>query len=265
MRLAAIAVAVAACTEVGTDPSSVVAIELDPTALPSLVVGDSLRDTLGRAVPLAARAFNASNDLIPDAPIKYIVVGDTSVASVDSLSGLVSGIKPGETAVIAIASSLQSARITLRVTLRPDSLIPLDSLQDSLRYIFGQDNLKSIRVRLLSDTTPSVATDTLVPVSNYAVQFEIVSPTGLPLDDTTRVLVVNDQKRASRLDTTDVRGEASRQLRLSPAAVSAIPDSVVVQVSAFRPDRSPVPGSPRHFFITLKPAGTPAPKLESSP
>ncbi|MFN2400502.1 MAG: hypothetical protein ABR543_17975 [Gemmatimonadaceae bacterium] len=243
-----------ACTEVGTDPAAVVALELDPPVVPAIVAGDSLRDSTGKAVALSARAFNASNTVIPGARITFLVIGDTSVARVDSTSGLVVGLKPGETSVVASVGSLQSARVTIRVTLRPDSLVPLDSLRDTLDIVFGQDNLKALRVSLRSDTTPAVTTDSLLPVANYEVRFEIVAPSGLPVDDTTKVLLVNDLKRPSRVDTTDASGIASRQLRLSPAALSSIPDSVVVRVSAFRPDRTPVPGSPRHFVITLRAA-----------
>lgn len=243
-----------ACTEVGTDPAAVVAIELDPTVVPAIVAGDSLRDSTGNAVALSARAFNASNTVIPGARFTFLVIGDTSVARVDSTSGLVVGLKPGETSVVASVGSLQSARVAIRVTLRPDSLVPLDSLRDTLDIVFGQDNVKALRVSLRSDTTPAVTTDSLLPVANYEVRFEIVTPAGLPVDDTTKVLLVNDLKRPSRLDTTDASGIASRQLRLSPAAQSSIPDSVVVRVSAFQPDRTPVAGSPMHFVITLRAA-----------
>ena len=52
--LCATALGAAACTEVGSDPSAAVAIELAPTQLPSLVVGDSLRDSTGRADAIIA-------------------------------------------------------------------------------------------------------------------------------------------------------------------------------------------------------------------
>ena len=43
-----------ACTDVSTDPNAVVAVRFDGSAYPSIVVGDSLRDSLGARQPIFA-------------------------------------------------------------------------------------------------------------------------------------------------------------------------------------------------------------------
>jgi len=241
----------AACTDVGTDPARAASIELDPTPLSVLVVGDSLRDSLGRAVPLAARAFNSKNQRITGARITFLALDTARIVSVDSLSGFVVGQRVGQASVIASVAGLQSERIVVRVTLRPDSIVRLDSLRDSLQFRFGSDTSKLLRVRLLSDTTPAIRTDSLVPVADYLVRFAITLPPGLSATDTTAVHLANETRRPSTIDTTDVGGIAGRSIRL-PRTITSVPDSVVVEARAFRPDRSPVPGSPVRFIIKIK-------------
>ena len=250
------AVAAVACTKVGTDPAAPVAIELDPPPLPALVIGDSLRDSTGRAVPLAARALNFREEVIPDAPIRFIAL-DTGVIALDTVTGFLVGIDTGQVEVVATAGEvLQSERITVRVTLRPDSIVPVSSVRDSLQYLLGQDNLKPLQVSVLHDTTLDVPGDPLVPVPTYLVRFTIVDPP-LPLPgDSTQVQLVGENVRPSTTDTTDATGIASRQVRVSPF-VQSIPDSVIVEASTTRPDTSPVPGSPIRFTILLQPRTTP--------
>ncbi len=250
----ATAVTLVTCTEVGTDPSAPIAIELDPPPLPALVIGDSMRDSTGQAVPLEARALNFRDDEIPDAPIRFLAL-DTGVIALDTLTGYVVGLDTGQVNVVATVGTLQSVLDTVRVTLRPDSLmVPPDSLRDSLQYRLTEDNVKPLHVTVGHDTTPAVVPgDPLVPVPFYLVRFAIVDPPLPSPGDSTQVQVVNDSRRASSADTTDATGVASRQLRLSPQVQPPIPDSVIVEVSVSRPDTSPVPGSPVRFTILLRP------------
>ena len=60
----------AACTEIGSDPQAAVAIQLSPLGVPSVVVGDTLRDTTGAVVTPDARAINVNNEEINGAPIR---------------------------------------------------------------------------------------------------------------------------------------------------------------------------------------------------
>jgi len=239
------------CSEFGTDPDAAVAIEIDPLELPAIVVGDSLRDVTGQVVSLTARAFNSSNDVISDAPIRFYVL-DTGIVTVDSITGRIFGRRFGQATVIASIGGLQSERITVRVTLRPDTLFGLDSLRRSIPFsLQGATNSGDLRVFLGHDSLVARA-DTSVPVANYLVRFRIVSPTGdsASVSDTTRVILTNEADRPSVADTTDAQGIAARRLRFS-AAVRIVPDSVVVEATATRPDNSPVPGSPVRFVVRI--------------
>ncbi|MDQ6886625.1 MAG: hypothetical protein M3068_04960 [Gemmatimonadota bacterium] len=243
-----------ACTQVGTDPNAAVAIELIAPESPSVVLGDTLRDSSGAAVPLVARAFNSRNVQIPSPRLTFITRDTTRNATVDSLTGFVIGRKLGDVTIFANVGNLPSAPIVVHVVPRPDELIRADSVRDALSVIGTLDATgRPLQVKLRADTTPLVSTDSLIPVQNYLVRFRIVAPAGLERNtDTTRLVLVNDLGRPSLLDTTDVLGIASRKLRISPAVPrSAIPDSVAVEASARRPDGSPVPGSPIVFTTRL--------------
>jgi hypothetical protein len=244
-----------ACTEVGSDPSAAVAIELDPTTLPSIVIGDSLRDSTGRAVPLAARALNSQNSVIPDAPIRFLAI-DTGVVAVDSVTGFVVARRTGQAQVIASVGGLQSDRIFVRVTLRPDTVFGADSVRQTMRVsLTGQTASRSAPLRVfVGHDTVINGRDTAVAVPNYLVRFRIVEPTGdlVSLTDTSRVLLTNrDTGRPLTGDTTDVDGTTRRIAVRITTAVRTIPDSVVVEANVSRPDATPVPGSPVLFTIRI--------------
>lgn len=241
-----------ACTEITGDPSVPVAIELVPSQLPFIVAGDSLRDTLGVVRPLEARALNSENEVIPGAPISFVVIDTGTTVEIDDATGFITGVDTGSVRVIASVGELQSLPITIVVTLRPDTIVPLSAVLDSIQFLIGRESQIDLRVRVLHDTTPGVAEGT-VPVRSYVVHFRIVDPPGLPVNDSTIVQLVNDNRRASTTDTTDASGEAKRTVRLSPAVRTTPPDSIIVEATATRPDQSPVPGSPIRFVVKITP------------
>ena len=58
------AIFIAACVEIPTGANDVLSMEFDPLPSPSVIVGDSLRDSLGVVKPITFRAFNFSGDEI---------------------------------------------------------------------------------------------------------------------------------------------------------------------------------------------------------
>ena len=64
-------VAFVACTEVATDPNAVVAIRFDGSAYPSIVVGDSLRDSLGALQPVRATGLNYKSQAVEGAAFVF--------------------------------------------------------------------------------------------------------------------------------------------------------------------------------------------------
>ena len=242
-----------ACTEVGSDPQAAVAIELDSLPVPSVVVGDTLRDSTGAIISLQGRAINVNNEVITGAPLRFLAL-DTGIISVDSISGTIVGQRVGTTSLIASIQGLQSERITFVVTQRPDTVIGLDSLRRTMQLSLISGTAASsgpLRVFVGHDTTIA-GVDTAVAVPSYLVRYRIVFPADDSVSDTdtSKVLLANDQGRPSTEDTTDASGIASRAVRIS-TAVSAIPDSVVVDALVSYPDTTSIPGAPVRFVIQV--------------
>ncbi len=237
----------AACSDVMTEPGVAVAIEIGPLPFPSVIVGDSLRDTTGAAVPVAVRVFDGRGEVIEDPAITYLLLDTEPVAALDQSTGHLRGLRPGEARVVASVGGLQSATLTVPVVPRPTLLEPVGDLRDTMEFIDFRDHLIEIRTRVVADTGQGP----FAPVRQYRVDFEIVEPAGLPTDST-HVLLVNEQRRPSGRDTTGADGVASRSVRLSPWLTLPPPDSVVVEVRAVHLDGTPIAGSPLRYVIVVE-------------
>lgn len=247
------AAAICACTEIGSDPEAPVAIEIDSLPVPSVVVGDTLRDTLGAVLTMQARAINVDNEVIPGAPLRFLAL-DTGIVEVDSVTGTIVGNRVGNANLVASIQGLQSERIRIAVTERPDTVIGLDSLQRTMQVSLISGTAASsgpLNVFVGHDTTIN-GVDTAVAVPNYLVRFKIVYPTDDSVSDTdtTKVVLADDQGRPSTLDTTFTTGIGARQVRIS-TAVAVIPDSVVVEANVGYPDTTSVAGAPVRFVIQI--------------
>lgn len=235
-----------ACNDINTDPTVVASISLDSVGSPSVIAGDTLRDTLGIVRFMRATAYNIQGDPLVGYPVRFRSP-DLGV-TVDSVTGLViaDSARPTPIRLLAEAGGLQSTPDTIYVVQTPDSVIavnPSDSLLYSLRD--STVNVSApLGVRVVHRTTPAL----LDPVRGYLVSYTI----SYPSDTVLAHLVGDDGVSASRVDTTDASGTAGRRIRLRPGRLSAITDSVVVYASVrFR--GAVVAGAPLKFFLLIKP------------
>jgi hypothetical protein len=250
IRLSAIAAAVGvtavlACTKVGTEPTVAVAIEAFAPPLPSVVVGDTMRDTSGNVAPLRATVYNSSGEPIPDAPIHFLALDSLRRVSLDTATGIVVGRDTGQTRIVAHVGSLQSEPVALTVVLPPTAIVPLDSLVDTLDYTIdfttGRDTLQNLRVRLVH-----VAGADTVGVPSYLVRYAFEYPAGYDNSDSTKVQLVNAASRKpALLVTTDANGSTNQALRITPLATPDT-DSVVVSAQAAQPGG---PSAPIRFVV----------------
>jgi hypothetical protein len=244
-----------ACSEVGTDPDVPVAIEIDPPTLPAIAEGDSLRDTLGVVQPIAARALNSRNEVIPDAPIRFFALrNDSSIIAVDSTTGVVVGLRAGDADVLARVAGLQSVRLPVRVTLAPDTVYTDSALVDSVLYGIADDTARTLVVTVAKRATVN-GNDTLLPVPFWRVRYTITQPADLASNtDTSRVNLANEATRLSRVDTTDATGVARRRLRFPVAVVSdTTRRTFVTEVVVMRANGMQLPGSPLVFITVIRP------------
>lgn len=232
----------AACVEIPTGANDILSFELQPLPSPGVVVGDSLRDTLGVVRGITLKAFNYSGEEVLNPEVTFTAV-DRGIR-IDGNTGVVVGDSVRSSArVIATVREL-TATTRLAVTLRPDTVIGSND-RDSLSYSLADTAAISpaIGVRVLSQG-PALTDSS---VASYLVSFQVVSP-----GDTALARLVNEGGARSSLDTTDTRGVAGRRIKLDVTRLTSLVDSIIVQ--AFVKHRGVnVRGSPARLVLKVKP------------
>jgi hypothetical protein len=233
------------CGDVSGSSTSVLSIQFDSLAAPSVVVGDTLRDTTGAVIRPKVHAFNFKGDEIPLPPVRF--VSPDSGVVVDSLTGIVfaDSLRSTPARIVASVGGLQAIQ-KIDVTLRPDSLAALNGL-DSLSYSLFDTTLNvspMLTVKLTHGVPPNDSA-----VKSYIVSFAIVSQRDPRLGQ-----IVNDAGKPAVVDTTDVNGIAGRAIRLHPlflASATAV-DTIKVEATA-KYHGSQVKGSPVRLTLIVKP------------
>jgi hypothetical protein len=236
------------CGETNTGPDVPVSIEFNPPQLPSMLVGDQLHDTLGNIDSLRAIVFNSSGDTIHDAAIRYVHADTTHIVDIDSITGHVTALDTGAARVVAQAGSLQSPPETLFVVQTPTSFKNATPLNDTLTFLpVRTDTLFQLSVVLKSGTNP---------VNHYRIEYHFVYPASLTGADSTQVMLTDENRKFSPVDTTGtgsiaVAGVATRNLRITPFT-HFMTDTVVIEARAFLPNHTPVSGSPLRFKVLVQ-------------
>lgn len=255
-------VAAAACADVGTGPEVPASIELPPFAFPTVVVGDTLRDSLGVVAPIKAIVRNSSGDIIADAKPSYLYadLNRDSAFLVDTVKGIVvarAKVTAGRLAA-RIGSSLQVTR-PLIATVRPDTALTgpapaslLVSLLPDTGRTRAEGNTSAELQLFLQNRQGTSSTG----VHGWIVSFRLVKPAN-PTNDTTKaVFLVDEQLRASVVDTTTPEGSASRRVRVRPASFpvpqgsARVTDTVIVEATA-RYRGQLVRGAPVRVFVQV--------------
>ena len=237
-------VLVTACVKISDNSDTVLSLEFDPLASPSVVVGDSLRDSTGTLAAPTVRAFNYQGEEIVSPPIRFRAP-DPGI-SIDSITGVISGdsLRTTPVRVVASVGSLQALQL-LDITLRPDAVFALDG-RDTLQYSLLDTTVnisRPLTVKLIHGQPPLDSA-----VRSYVISFAVVSG-GNPL----LAELVNGGK-VSTIDTTDAGGVAGRAVRIRPIHLGAPVDSVIVNATVkFR--GTPISGSPVRLVLVLMPPG----------
>lgn len=234
-----------ACTDISGSSSAVLSLQFDTLASPSVVVGDTLRDTTGAIILPVVRAFNYKGKEIT--PVVVYFQSPDSGVTVDSATGIIVGdsLRSSPARIIATVGNLQAVQ-RLNLTLRPDSIAAQKGV-DTLNYSL-LDSTKNVSTEALSAILfHGITRDSVV--TNYIVSFEIVSQSNPNVAE-----LVDDGGRASQVDTTDGSGIAGRKIRVHPVnlGTATTVDSVIVQATA-KYHGQPVTGSPVRLVMLLQP------------
>jgi len=228
-----------ACTDISDNSTSVLSIQFDSLAAPSVVVGDTLRDTTGAVIVPVVHAFNFQGEEIVPAPV-WFQSPDSGVA-VDSVTGIIVGdsLRSTPVRIVATVGTLQAIQ-RLELTLRPDLLAPVHD-RDSLAYSLLDTTSNVLTVKLTHGMAPNDSV-----VKSYIVSFAIVS------QNPDLGTLVNDRGQPSVVDTTNADGVAGRAIRLHPLSVTSEVDSIVVNATA-RYRGVEVGGTPVRLVMKIKP------------
>jgi hypothetical protein len=243
--LALMSIGAFACRDVSGSSTSVLSIQFDSLAAPSVVVGDTLRDTTGAVIVPVVHAFDSRGAEILSVPVRF--QSPDSGVVVDSLRGIVvaDSLRSTPARIVATVGGLQAIQ-KVDVTRRPDRIAAVNGF-DSLSYSLFDTTLnvsRSLTVRLSHGVAPNDSA-----VKSYIVSFAIVSQSNPQLGQ-----LVNDAGKPSIVATTDANGIAGRGIRLHPLFLTSATtvDSIIVNATA-KYRGAKVSGSPVRLVLKVKP------------
>jgi hypothetical protein len=236
--------AAVACLDVSSPVSGITAITTVLLPTPSVVVNDSLRDTLGNAQPLVVYAFAPNGDTVRDATVRFFAIDSTQGLHVDSATGYAWGDSLSPLAKVVARVTPANGKGTIQTLQVPLPVVPIpvgatkaaDALID---FPFDPTTLDTLGAGVLSpslDVTVVGQGDT--PIQSYIVSYRIdrspVSASGKP-----SVAFLDRSGNDSTIAVTSTTGTASRQLRVRLADIPQelrfppATDTVVVRVRVF--------------------------------
>jgi len=216
--LMAIAVAAAtsavACTDVSTDPNAVVGLRFDGSAYPSIVLGDSLRDSLGTLQPLSATPLNYKGEAIEGVEVLFSSP-DTVLRMLENGNVFARTLKPGNTAALVFAGvgSLQSQPDDLFIVPRADSIRPAVEADTAFIADGRAVSPEELAYTVLGDTAVNKPKMT---VQSWLVSFQLRYRNAILVSTDRSVAyscaTVGTRNVLSFVDTTDGSGRASRKV-----------------------------------------------------
>ena len=229
------------------DPDEIVAIELAEFPWPSVVAGDTLRDSTGAVTPLVARLFDGDGDVV-EGPVEFLVarqgvriIGGDKLVADDTTTGAIG--------ILASTPGIQSVVRDIEIVSAPRSMVA-SGIVTPLRWVVPDDprtnTSQPVGARVLAGADSGVR--------SWIVTFQLeAGGRQIAENDTTQIFLVGDNGRPSYVDTTDASGTASRRVRLKIVPGLVAPDSAIVTIRASYKGQ-PLPGSPIRLVLPISPA-----------
>lgn len=225
---------VAGCSNLPTDASGVISLEVIRPDPATVEVGDTIQ--------LQARALDAKGDSVA-VPITW-QTADTTIW-VDSLTGRVTGLVPGKTGrVQASETSLVSNPITLTVIARADTLAVAP---DTLIVPTGTTASTAIMASLL--TRDDTAATGFIGAVGATMVFEITSPTFA--DPAARTVQLGNSALADTV-TAGADGLPATAVTVNRIEGVTAPDTVRVTVRGVHRSGALVPGSGQEVLVVFQ-------------
>lgn len=214
------AIAAIACVDMSVPegPASISEIKLPS---PSLIRGDTLRDSTGEVAPLRVVAYDAGNNIITGAVTVFFIPDSAPPARLGPNNTLIGdSVRLGNVNVIGQIGALQTPGVSIPVTRRPDTIIvtPADTIFAPLSGDTTQKGQGPIQVSVLS-AKDSASQGIIV---NYTL---LHTPPSVDPGRFPAVYLSAENGNPSTVDTTDASGKAMRQVTVVSARLA---DSLLI-------------------------------------
>jgi hypothetical protein len=227
-----------ACLDISSPLGDIGSISPILLPSPSVVVGDSSRDSLGAVAPVRVLVFKPNGDTLRNARVVFFALDDSGGLRIDSATGIAHGDKVSAVARVVARVSPAGGSGSIQTLAASFPVVPVpqrvDKDSDVTRFQFDLLATDSLAAGLRSSPLAvTVRGDTTVPL--YLVRYELARPIQAK-GNAPAILIVDDAGKSSGLDTTDASGHASRRLRIRLSAITdqlssgATVDTAIVRV-----------------------------------
>jgi len=221
---------------------------------PSVVVGDTMRDSTGAVKPLNVIAYDGNSVPISGLATTFFIT-DSGAAAHLTGSHFVIGDKQGTVHVVGQVSGIQTAAASVPVTVAPTALALASPAADTLRVPVAKDTSASIGTLAIGATLKGKGDTAAL---GFIVKYDIASaPATIAGSTTPAIFIGADPTKASPVDTSDASG-VSRSVIVRPFLLAneqqylnGKADSVVILISTSYRGVS-VAGSPIRVVLPLK-------------
>lgn len=233
-------------------PASISVLQLPS---PSVVVGDSMRDSNGVPAKLNVIAYDANGVPLPDFTPQFFITDTGAAAHISSTTGVLIGDKLGSVRIVGQIGGLQTPVVTVPITVAPTLIARVAASKDTLEAPLTADTSVASRGKLPAAVLVTGAEK--AGAQSFIVRFTLVYAPRSANNSQPAVFLADDQGKPSVVDTTDASGRASRDVVVitpflgDSAVLFGRVDSVVVIAEASY-KRAAVPGSPVRIVIPLK-------------
>jgi hypothetical protein len=220
-----LAAALLGCSGLDEGEAGVVGLEVRVPGPDTVEVGESIQ--------LSARPLNKDGDSV-GTPVTWVSVD--AAATIDAVTGVLTGVSAGSARVQASVGALGSELITFAV------IDPADTL------VLTTDSIVTLPVGTVTSTPLTVGLDHidaagLVPLAGRGVIYALTSPD--PAAGTPTILLQGNVVA----DTVTTGSDGVASTTLVVVTGSTPPDSALVTVRAERTRGAAVPGSGQRFII----------------
>jgi len=197
-----------ACVDMSA-PSGAASISALLLPSPSVVVGDTMRDSTGAVAALRVIAYDANNTPISGLATSFFVTDTAKIAHIANSSFLV-GDKQGSIHVIGQVTGVQTVPVPVPVTVAPTTFALAGTIPDTIFGTIAGDTTQSISNQAIGVTLKGKGDTAVV---SFVVKYDLkYAPATKPGSATPAVFIGADASKASPVDTTDASGSASRSI-----------------------------------------------------